>query len=126
MNGGKRVAAALAGAALVWTALPGPVQAAVGSQFDIVNGGQQGERLVGTSRSDRLYGHGGRDRLFGYRSDDLLSGGRGADRFRPGPGADTVKCGKGVDLVIEAQRSDGIDSSCEEVRYQHPRGGPRG
>ncbi len=83
---------------------------------DVVNGGHDGERMVGTQRPDAIYGHGGDDRLVGRRAGDFLSGGRGDDRLKPGRGADLIRCGPGDDVVVGAGKTDRVDPNCETVR----------
>ena len=89
--------------------------------------------IRGSSRPDRLLGLGGKDRLEGGGSDDVLDGAGDADTLIGGLGRDrifaggspdviwardgrrdTVDCGPGID-VVDADRFDVIDVSCERV-----------
>ena len=89
--------------------------------------------IRGSSRPDRLLGLGGKDRLEGGGSDDVLDGAGDADTLIGGPGRDrvygggspdviwvrdgrrdTVDCGPGID-VVDADRRDVVDASCERV-----------
>jgi serralysin len=73
------------------------------------NGGDDGDRLVGTTDADALFGNGGddtvfggkgADRLFGGVGDDTLYGGAGNDFFDDGPDNDVMYGGDGVDSLF--------------------------
>jgi Ca2+-binding RTX toxin-like protein len=78
----------------------------VGSDVEIVLGGDSSDTLIGNERRnvlagflgyDRIVGGGGNDTLAGYWGADLLVGGPGDDALRPGAGRDRARGNAGMD-----------------------------
>lgn len=103
-----------------------PVLARLDVGFQIIEGGNGKDLLVGNDGKDKIYGEngddiliglGGNDMLFGGRGDDyldggegrdMLDGGRGDDILDGGAGADTLTGGRGDDLfVLDAEGGEG-------------------
>ncbi len=100
-----------------------------------LTGTAKAEVLVGTRYSDDVRAGGGGDEVRGLRGPDRLEGGRGEDLISGGRGddfigsfdardgddglRDVVRCGPGLDTV-DADRSDRVASSCEDVSVPIP------
>jgi hypothetical protein len=92
---------------------------------DFLRGSSRPDRLLGLGGKDRLEGGGSADVLDGAGDADTLIGGLGRDRVYAGGSPDliwvrdgwrdTVDCGPGID-VVDADRLDVVDASCERVR----------
>jgi Ca2+-binding RTX toxin-like protein len=91
---------------------------------DRLSGGSGADTLRGASGSDRLDGGSGADRVDGGNGNDVITPGAGKDRVTAGGGNDTISardgardtidCGGGHDKVT-ADRSDAVESNCENV-----------
>jgi Ca2+-binding RTX toxin-like protein len=83
----------------------------VGTDVDIVLGGEGNDTLTGHSGTNELRGNGGTDALNGAGGDDVLRGGAGADRLDGGTANDTLDGGAGADNLIGSAGTDAADYS---------------
>lgn len=65
-----------------------------------LNGGDEGEYVVGGGGDDTVDGGGGDDIILGGDGNDTLNGGAGNDQFASADGADSVNGGDGDDTII--------------------------
>ena len=68
---------------------------------NVINGTENGERLVGTSADESIFGYGGNDVILGSGGADMLYGGEGNDYINGGGGIDTLFGGNGDDVLTE-------------------------
>jgi hypothetical protein len=66
----------------------------------IINGTNNGEKLLGSGLADVIRGLGGNDLLFGLGGNDQLLGGVGNDRLDGGAGNDRLNGGSGNDKLV--------------------------
>ncbi|MET8151304.1 hypothetical protein ACIBSW_31805 [Actinoplanes sp. NPDC049668] len=83
----------------------------VGSDVEIVTGGQGSDRLTGNAAANRLFGENGNDVLRGGAGDDLLSGDSGADTLYGEAGDDWLDTGGGS--YPESDHLDGGDNATQ-------------
>ncbi|OMH37537.1 Ig-like domain-containing protein [Motiliproteus sp. MSK22-1] len=68
---------------------------------NVINGTENGERLVGTSADESIFGYGGNDIVLGSGGADMLYGGEGNDYINGGGGIDSLFGGNGDDVLTE-------------------------
>lgn len=76
-------------------------QAGPGGELNLIQGGDDGETLVGTDGDDRIEGGGGNDAMAGGGGHDVLAGGAGDDWYYLNDDSDTIveEPGEGWDNV---------------------------
>jgi Ca2+-binding RTX toxin-like protein len=72
----------------------------IGTDVETIQGGEAGDRLIGTPRADRLVGGGGNDTLTGGAGDDVLVGDEGNDHLDGGAGTDSLYGDAGNDELV--------------------------
>ena len=77
--------------------------------YNLLDGGDGEDLLVGSHLNDLEIGGDGEDLLLGYRGDDLLIGGQDNDSLRGHRGADTLLGGSGDDTLLGFEDDDVLD-----------------
>jgi RTX calcium-binding nonapeptide repeat (4 copies) len=107
------------------------VSAAVAHRVVVIKGTHKSETLTGTAGIDRIHARGGddvvnagedNDRVFGGWGKDTLSGEGGNDRVRGGPGNDTVSGGEGNDVLRGRWGNDVVNGDNGDDRIWVGRG----
>jgi Ca2+-binding RTX toxin-like protein len=93
---------------------------------DLIEGGEDGDRLIGQGEEDEIHGFGGQDEIDSGAGDDDLHGGAGADELDGNDGLDDVNGDEGSDLLLGGEDADdfsGGPGSADTVSYEdHPLG----
>jgi hypothetical protein len=74
--------------------------------YNVIEGTEGDDHLVGTNQADCILGLGGNDVLEGGNGDDLLYGGPGDDRLIGGNGRDHLEGGPGNDVLVGGNGED--------------------
>ena len=85
-------------------------------EYNLIQGTEWNDTLVGTGLADRILGNGEGDRLYGLDGNDELDGGAGDDTLAGGAGDDTYlfRSGGGFDAV---DQSDALPGDVDTVRF---------
>lgn len=67
--------------------------------YNVLEGGEANDKLVGTDDDDLILGYEGNDKIFGDSGDDLIWGGSGRNRLRGGAGSDGFIKSDGMNVV---------------------------
>ncbi len=89
--------------------------------FNILNGTELDQDLIGNFGPDRISGFGGNDVLLGGLGIDIVDGGTGAVVMQGGVGDDLYRVDNFADAVSEESAGSGIDDGGIRLSSQHRR-----
>ncbi|MDA5635158.1 MULTISPECIES: Ig-like domain-containing protein [Rhizobium/Agrobacterium group] len=78
------------------------------TEYNIVEGGDGNDMLIGTSRKDMLEGGDGDDTMVAGEGNDMVDAGAGNDRVLAGEGNDVIDGGAGNDVLMGGSGNDVI------------------
>lgn len=78
------------------------------TEYNIVEGGNGNDMLIGTSRKDMLEGGDGDDTMVAGEGNDMVDAGAGNDRVLAGEGNDVIDGGAGNDVLMGGSGNDVI------------------
>jgi len=78
------------------------------SYYNVINGTNSSDYLMGTKLSDLIFGNGGDDFIRGAAGNDCIFGGEGNDFIQGGNGDDTIYAGNGDDKVRTGPGNDTV------------------